>query len=54
LTALGVAEMEIVSEISPGVVHLTAGNISLLTKSGGFGPPELLSGIFRRHLASGA
>ena len=51
LKSLEAADIEIVSELSPGVVHLTAGGLSLLTKSGGFGPPELLSELWRGSLA---
>ncbi|MDR2454969.1 MAG: four-carbon acid sugar kinase family protein [Deltaproteobacteria bacterium] len=51
LKALGASDIEIRSELYPGVVHLTSGELSFLTKSGGFGPPDLLSRIWREHLA---
>ena len=54
LKALGVADMEIRSELSPGVVHLAAGKLSLLTKSGGFGAPGLLSELWRAWLSPAA
>jgi uncharacterized protein YgbK (DUF1537 family) len=51
LKALGASDVDIRSELYPGVVHLTSGELSFLTKSGGFGPPDLLSRIWRDHLA---
>ena len=54
LKSLEIDDLEIRSEVSPGVVHLRAGDLSLLTKSGGFGHPTLLSELWRRHLRPGA
>jgi hypothetical protein len=51
LAALGAADLEIASEPKPGIVHLASGGLSLLTKSGGFGHPDLLSELWRESFA---
>jgi uncharacterized protein YgbK (DUF1537 family) len=51
LRALEIRELYIQSEISPGVVFLSCGNMSILTKSGGFGSNDLLSQLYRRYLS---
>ncbi|MDR1309641.1 MAG: hypothetical protein LBL95_07085 [Deltaproteobacteria bacterium] len=51
LRALEPGDLWIRSEICPGLVFLSAGRLSILTKSGGFGPPDLLSNLYRNLLS---
>jgi uncharacterized protein YgbK (DUF1537 family) len=48
LRALAVEELWIRSEICPGVVFLSAGPLSVLTKSGGFGSSDLLTELWSK------
>jgi uncharacterized protein YgbK (DUF1537 family) len=51
LGALSIRRLAIESEISPGVVFLSYGPMSILTKSGGFGAKDLLSRLYRQYLS---
>lgn len=53
LSALGVKELWIRSELAPGVVLLSTETMAVLTKSGSFGSEDLLSGLYRSHLGRG-
>jgi uncharacterized protein YgbK (DUF1537 family) len=47
LLSLGLNEINLRSELCPGVVYLSAGPLSIISKSGDFGEPDLLINLFR-------
>ncbi|WP_198665173.1 four-carbon acid sugar kinase family protein [Tropicimonas sp. IMCC34011] len=55
LAELGIGELDLLAEISPGLpvceVKLPWGRLALVTKSGGFGAPDVLAALARRCIS---